>query len=358
MDIIFASSNPHLPQTFGGVELNTHELALGLKRRGHNVAVLTVLSRVDLFGLQREAFLVATRNNVWSDSKLGYEVHRAREPWACIPIIPRYQVAIMTNGRMVDFAKGFLQAGTRTVAYLHGVTEFKSWDPKFVSGPHALFAGIWSFSEFTAQRFRQTHGLGSIVIRPIFQEERYKVHVDGRYVTFINPVPEKGVDRALEIAALCPDIQFVFVRGWPLGFKELRRLKSKLRQLPNVQLQSSTYDIRTIHRHTKILLVPTSLRWEETWGRVVSEAQISGIPVIASNHGALPESVGNGGILIDYEQPAEIWATEVRKLWMEEAYHAKVSQAAIAYSRRMEISPKAQLDLLEASIEQLMLGPG
>jgi glycosyltransferase involved in cell wall biosynthesis len=355
MDIIFASSNPHLPQTFGGVEFNTHQLALELQRRGHNVAVLTVLSRVDLFGLQREAYLLATGNKVWTDAKLGYLVHRARRPWDVVARLPRYQVAIMTNGRMVDFAKGFAQAGTHNVAYLHGVTEFKDWDRRLVCGPSPLFPSIWALSEFTAERFRQVHGLESTVIRPIFQEERYKTHVAGRHVTFINPVSEKGVELALQIAELCADIPFVFVLGWPMSRKRLYRLKSKLRQLPNVRLQASTYDIRTVHQNTKVLLVPTSPQWDETWGRVVSEAQINGIPVVASNHGALPESVGNGGILLDYKQPPEIWASEIRRLWLDEAYHSQVSQAAVNYSRRAEICPRAQVDLLEATLEQAVL---
>jgi glycosyltransferase involved in cell wall biosynthesis len=255
---------------------------------------------------------------------------------------------------MVEFAKGFSQAGTHSVAYLHGVTEFKSWESSFVRGPDALFCNIWSLSKFTADRFRQAHGLESRVIRPIFREERYKTQVTGHHVTFINPVPEKGVDRALQIAALCPDIPFVFVLGWPLGIGGLLSLKSRLRHLANVQLRSSTYDIRKIHRTTKILLVPTSLQWDETWGRVASEAQISGIPVVASNHGALPESVGIGGILIDYERPAEDWASEIRKLWIDEAYYTKVSQAAAAYACRIEINPKAQVDLLEGTLKSIL----
>src|SRR5262249_21620774 len=62
-------------------------------------------------------------------------------------------------------------------------------------------------------------------------------------------------------------------------------------------LRERTDDMRTVYCDTRILLVPS--QWEdETWGRVVSEAQLSGIPVITSDRGGLPESVGPGGIVL------------------------------------------------------------
>lgn len=354
MKIIFASSNPHLPQTFGGVEFNTHQLAVQLKKRGHTAAVLTRLSRVDLFGIRRQFQLLATGRNVWTDNDLGYPVYRARDPWNFVSELPRYDVAIMTNGRMLDFARGFSLVSTPSVAYLHGVTEFRSWDRSSITGPGAVFKDVWALSEFTAERFRQVHGLPSTVIRPVFYPNDYKTSVVGRHVTFINPVPEKGLDLAVEVASLCKDIPFVFVLGWPLGLKKSLLLKSRLRRLANVRLRKSTYDIREVHKTTRILLVPTSLIWEETWGRVASEAQINSIPVIASNHGALPESVGTGGILLDYEQPAEAWANQIRKLWTDANYHAEISRNAAAYAARPELDPEAQVDLVVSMAERVI----
>jgi glycosyltransferase involved in cell wall biosynthesis len=351
MDLVFASSNPHLPQSFGGVEFNTHQLSLELKKRGHKVAVLTILARGDLFGLQREARLLATRRKVWIDHELGYPVYRARRPWEVVAELPHFETAILTNGRMLDFARGFSMAGTRSVAYLHGVIEFTHWSKQSIEGPARLFSDFWALSEFTAQRFYKVHGISSTVILPIFYAEQYRIGVTGRHVTFINPVPEKGVNLALEIAALCPDIPFVYVLGWPLRIGELYRLKSKIRRLPNVQLRDRTYDIRLVHKYSKILLVPTSCHWEETWGRVASEAQINGIPVVASDHGALPESVGKGGILLSCNAPAESWASAIRNLWTDNALYSRISEAATEHSQRSQLNPERQIELLLASLE-------
>ena len=48
---------------------------------------------------------------------------------------------------------------------------------------------------------------------------------------------------------------------------------------------------------TRVLLMPSI--WEEPFGRLPVEAGACGIPTLASARGGLPESVGDGGILID-----------------------------------------------------------
>ena len=55
MDIAFVSGNPHLPQVIGGVEVNTHELAGELIRRGNRVWVVAKLSLRTGFGVWRAA---------------------------------------------------------------------------------------------------------------------------------------------------------------------------------------------------------------------------------------------------------------------------------------------------------------
>ncbi len=63
--------------------------------------------------------------------------------------------------------------------------------------------------------------------------------------------------------------------------------------------------MKQVYRSAKLILMPSM--WEEAWGRVATEAQFSGIPVIASNRGGLPESVGPGGVLLDPDGPLEPW---------------------------------------------------
>lgn len=50
----------------------------------------------------------------------------------------------------------------------------------------------------------------------------------------------------------------------------------------------------------EVLVLPslTTPRWKEQFGRVLVEAMACGVPVIGSNSGAIPEVVGEGGIIV------------------------------------------------------------
>ena len=47
---------------------------------------------------------------------------------------------------------------------------------------------------------------------------------------------------------------------------------------------------------TRLLLYPSV--WEESFGRTIVEAMINGVPVVASQRGALEEVVGMGGVVV------------------------------------------------------------
>jgi len=350
VDIAFVSGNPHLPQVIGGVEINTHELAGELIRRGNRVWVVAKLSLRNGFGLWRAARSGVLRRNFSVDRDLGYPVFRSRRPCKLADELPRPAVAVVQNGAMLDFAAAFARVGVPSVAYLHGL-GFEGWGKTAAPVP-LPFRGYIANSRFTAERFRHRYGLDTVVIPPLFRRERYVTQAGGPMVTFINPVPVKGMELALEIAELCPDIPFCFVRAWPLRMREAARLRRRLRRLGNIQLRDRTSDMRSVYRDTKILLVPS--QWEdETWGRVASEAQFSGIPVVASNRGGLPEAVGPGGIILGYNQPAIVWAEALRQLWFDARRYGELSDAALGHANRPELHPDHQVDLLVETLERL-----
>jgi hypothetical protein len=254
--IAFVSGTPHLPQVVGGVEVNTHALAGELVRRGNSVSVLTKLSLRNGFGLCRAALGAAARRKAWVDHDLGYPVFRSRQPVRDLAELPRPTVAIVQNGPMLDLADGFKQLGVPTVAYLHGLS-FERWRGEPARFP---FRGYIANPHFTAVRLRSRFGLDAAVLPPLFRREDYATAVTGNLVTLINPVAVKSVDLALQIAALCPDIPFAFVRGWPLAFKEEAALRRKLRGLGNVVLRDRTDDMRTIYRDTRYFWCPANGR--------------------------------------------------------------------------------------------------
>jgi glycosyltransferase involved in cell wall biosynthesis len=353
VDIIFASGNPHLPQMWGGVEVNTHELASELNKQDYHVSVLAKLSRRSASSLYRAARLSLAGQSFLADDTLGYSVYRAIRPDRAIAKLPRSTVAVVQNAGMLGLAREFSRTGVPTVAYLHGL-EFETW-PSPSSDRYCAFPfqGYIANSGFTAERFRRKHGLDAIVVPPFFRRERYATQVRGRMVTFINPAPEKGLDLALSIAARCPKIPFCFVRGWPLSLRKLARLKARIGRLGNIELRERTSDMRTVYRETRVLLAPS--QWEaETWGRVASEAQFSGIPVIASNRGGLPEAVGPGGVIIGFDEPVEIWAEAVQRLWSDEENHAALARAALHHAARPLLDPSCQIKTLVSALERFL----
>jgi glycosyltransferase involved in cell wall biosynthesis len=84
-----------------------------------------------------------------------------------------------------------------------------------------------------------------------------------------------------------------------------------------------------------VLLAPS--QWNEGWGRVVSEAQASGIPVLASRRGGLPEAVGAGGILVDAESDIAAWQAALARLWDDGDAYAGYCAAAFAHAARPEL---------------------
>ncbi len=121
MRLLLASGTPHLPQLVGGLEINTHQLALELNERGCSTGVLSKLSLRDLFGARRFLAGCAQFKDVVVDRSLGYEVYRSLRPWKDLRGLSLPKVAIIQNGRMVEMGHAFRERGISSVAYLHGL---------------------------------------------------------------------------------------------------------------------------------------------------------------------------------------------------------------------------------------------
>ena len=118
-----------------------------------------------------------------------------------------------------------------------------------------------------------------------------------RYVTFVNPQVLKGaavVARiAKELGRRRPEIPFLIVEG-RAGADDLGKLELDLSDLGNLNRMANTPDPRDFYRVSRIMLVPSLI---ENAALVAREALANGIPVLASDRGGLPETLGDAGFV-------------------------------------------------------------
>ena len=230
------------------------------------------------------------------------------------------------------------------VLYVHDVEEIKNWAPGTFREDQPMLAN----SQFVARSVAEQTGIQPLVVSPIIEREKYETTLNPQFVTFINPVPLKGVKLAIAIAKLCPQIPFQFVVGWVQSSAYHVKLLDALSEAPNIHLRPWQADMRGIYASTKILLVPS--QWHEGFGRVIVEAQISGIPVIASSRGGCPEAVGDGGVILAADAPAGEWAASLQDLWTDAAKWADLSTVGASNAWRYEAQQDVALERLLARV--------
>lgn len=168
-------------------------------------------------------------------------------------------------------------------------------------------------SKFTAREL-YAHSIEAEVVYPFVDLSSYEIPSPGRgdSILFVNPTYHKGLDIVLRIAQQLPAQRFLMVGD------SSRSVKERVESYDNIQLQGFCDDMRDVYRKTRIALVPSV--WEEPFGRIPVEAGINGIPTIASARGGLPESVGEGGILVGDIWNIEKWIKAIRRLDDPETY--------------------------------------
>jgi glycosyltransferase involved in cell wall biosynthesis len=170
-------------------------------------------------------------------------------------------------------------------------------------------------------------------------------------VLLVNPTHLYGVDVALALAAVRPDIPFTFAESLQLDDSELAALEDDARQLGNIEIRRFTPNIREVYARARIVLAPYRYPGRS---RVIAEAQCSGIPALASTRYGVAEEVGDAGIVLDPDGPAADWTKALAELWDDHDRYERFVERAYARSRAPERQPEALAAMLEAALRQLV----
>ncbi|MDB5313202.1 MAG: hypothetical protein JWO38_7404 [Gemmataceae bacterium] len=235
------------------------------------------------------------------------------------------------------------RAGARVGFWLHNLAYtsadlFRGYDAVVVP------------SEFSRTHHRAALGLEAVALPPVIDTGRVAVDRpgDGTDLTFVNPEPAKGVVWFARLAEVLgrdrPDVPLLVVEGrgrtdW------LGRCGVDLSGVTSFRRLANTPDPRRFYRLARVVLVPSV--GPESFGRVAAEAMLNGIPVVASDRGALPEVVGAGGVCLplpagDTPDARSVppageltpWVDAVLRLWDDPVAYATGSAAARAGAAR------------------------
>ena len=350
MKILFVNTHYYRPQSFGGMSITLDQLCNGLRERGHEVVVLAGFRHDGLFA--RWASLKMRYNGFISGRKVardtsnGYRVWRS---WDVVgelaPIVAREQpdAIVVMGGAVVPVVREARRTEIPLLVQVHDVEE------RFHGGDYREVADVpcVANSHFCAAFYQARYGVRPAVIYPFVAQRHYRVERTGDRVTFINPYVHKGAHVAIAVARACPEIAFLFV-GQAVADADGRAIDAATAALPNVERLPPQSDMRAVYRRTRILLAPS--QWEEAFGRVAYEATISGIPVVGSTQGGLPEAIGEGGLTIAPDASVGTWASAIRRLWSDQAFYDSMSERAALSARRDAFNHDHQLDLHEGAI--------
>jgi surfactin synthase thioesterase subunit/glycosyltransferase involved in cell wall biosynthesis len=185
---------------------------------------------------------------------------------------------------------------------------------------------------------------------------------ENEFVTLVNPCAVKGISIFLELADRMPQVRFAGVPTWGTTQQD----RAALARRANVTLLDPVDNVDDILRRTRVLLVPSL--WAEARSRIVMEAMLRGVPVIASNIGGIPEAklgvdyllpvrpIERYGSQLDEQmvpladvpaQDIEPWQAALARLLSDRAHYDQLShasrQAALAEAATLSVRPFEEL---------------
>ena len=328
LKVLIANHRWWFPTMVNGADIANHEFARRMRRNGVEVRVFGMVApNVEGTTRQRSYITDGVRVNlVQSDfiRRLDKIIGSFR-PDIVMTSSPETSCSPDDIHRMMHL---FERHSLPVVIYVHELEPAMT----LFADVQTQIAKVLTNSHFMAGRIREIWQRDAAVIYPIPSRKTFKVtEAHGDFITFFNPTRRKGLDIVEQLVKKeLSGRPFLFVEG----FMDARSHGVALVRSGNVVHARRSPDVATIYNLTRTLIIPS--QWEEPFGRVALEAMYNEIPVIASNTGGLPESVGDGGLLIDDFTNVQAWAAAIQKM-EDTANRGQIIEAANAHMENFSL---------------------
>ncbi|MGO7449485.1 glycosyltransferase [Rhizobium ruizarguesonis] len=171
-------------------------------------------------------------------------------------------------------------------------------------------------SDFIANTLLAIWGQDCAVIAPAIDHSRFTVpHRPAnnvRNVLLVNPQPKKGLRTFVSLAKIFPQLRFVTVDTWFGSVWPVVQCLSSLKNVELLPMRDHAQAMPALYAQCDVLLAPSEC--DEAFGRVVVEAQYSGLAVLATNRGGIAEALGDGGILMGPDASLNDWSNALARV--------------------------------------------
>ncbi len=229
-------------------------------------------------------------------------------------IVLQHQNSLIVTSmeKSFDFVKIANKFDVKTFVWLHSCFDNEI---EVIKAKPTIIASV---SNFVKNYIYNKYKMNTLVFRPQFHFNNTKPDYDKRkYVTFVNPVPQKGCDFILRLASMMPNVKFLCVEGWYKNSDFISKMPN------NIIYLEPQNDMSYVWSVSKILLVPSIV--QDASPRVIVEANMNYIPVIGNCIGGIPEVMNSSGYIIDVSD-IEKWIETINYLLNNERKYFKISE--------------------------------